>query len=269
MTIDTLPGESGLQPEKTFESSRVASSPDGWIAPSGVFYSCTPQEHDECAKYLLKTHKNFIDTLLIRNERHAMRGDHSGYNPREVLKAAGFALLSGNLLSEANLPEKMTLRLMEFAERNHISFVPQSGQLTLEAYQAFQKKVRDSEGVKQLLERRNIAIREFVDDPTKMIPIQDDDSFAEKLLSVLTEGYTAQISLKISKGKIIWRRLAIPNQDIFLEYEYHDHTVGGAYESFPETEAFILLTDKKGIKEFIEKRNRRDYYPQGDLSVLN
>ncbi len=268
MATDILIGELDQQTEKSFESSRAARSPDGWITPNGVFYSCTAQEHDVCAQYLLKAHRKLIDSLLLKNEHYDMRGEDTDYNPREILKAAGFALLSDNLLSETNSPEKMTLKLMEFIERNHITFMPESGQLSLESYLSFQDMMKRSEGAKQLLERGNIALKGFLDDPTHSISIQDDDSFAEELLGALTEGYTAQVTLKLSKGKIIWRRLNIPNHEVFLEYDYHDHTAGGSYESSPETEVFIFLTDKKGVNEFIEKRKRRDFYPQGDLNAL-
>jgi len=270
MATDTLPEEAGQQSEKTFEGSRVVSSPDGWITTSGVFYPCSPQEHDECAKYLLRTHIKFIETLLIESEHYEMVGSRSDYNAREILKAAGFALLSDNQLSEANLPETLSLKQMEFANRNNLIFMPISGQLDLRAYETFQERSRDLMGVKKLLERKNIVLKRFLDDPTKTIHISDNDPFANELFTVLTEGFTAQVSLKLGKGIVIWRRLNIPSNDnVFLEYEYHDHTGGGAWETTPETEAFLLLTNKQGVKEYLSKKERSGSYPKGDLSVLN
>lgn len=262
--------KSDQQSERMFESSRIANSPDGWITTTGVFYPCSPQEHDELAKYLLKTHKQFIRTLLIEKEHYGMIGDHSEYNARTVLKTAGFALLSGNQLSESNLPEVLSLKQMEFVDRNNLVFMPKSGQLDLGAYRSFQDRMKDLGGIKKLVERNNVALRKFLEDPTRTIHIQDNDSFAEELFTALTEGSTVEISLKLSKGKVTWRRLNIPSRDdIFLEYEYHDHTSGGVYESSPETEAFLLLTSKQGIKEYLHKKAGSGAYASGDVHVLD
>ena len=278
MTTDVPPGELRDRPAKIFESSRVASVPDGWITTKGVFFPCTPQEHDECAKYLLKTHKSFIESLLVENKyllnengqhdminsRYGTIDTRAGYNPRTILKAAGFALLSGNQLSESNLPESLSFKQMEFARRNNLVFTPKSGQLDFEAYHSFQKAVMGSEGVKDLLEQ-NEAVKKFLADPTKSLSIQDNVPLANKVLVVLTEGFTAGISLKVSKGFVVWRRLNIPSDDnIFLQYEYHYH--GG--DCTPERENFIFLTNKQSIKEFLHKI-RYGPSPEGDLSALN
>lgn len=270
MSTDVLIGELGGQQEKTFESSRVANSPDGWITTNGVFYPCTPQEHDECAEYLLKAHKKYIESLLIESEHYEMVGARSEHPARTILKTAGFALLSDNQLSESNLPKTLSLKQMEFAERNSLVFMPKSGQLDLAAYQSFLASVKELSGVKKLVERKNMVIKGFLEDPTKTIHIQDNDSFARQIFESLSEGSTAEVSLKYSKGVVIWRRLNIPNHDdVFLEYEYHDHTAGGAYESTPGTEVFMILTNKLGIKEYLGKKQRSRYYPKGDLSALN
>ena len=266
MATDIPPEEIRPQPEKTFESSRVASSPDGWISTNGVFYPCTPQEHDECADYLLKTQKRFIDHLLIESEHIEMLGERVLHPARTILKTAGFALLSGNQLAESNLPEIRTLKQMEFAERNNLIFTPKSGQLSLEEYQSFLESVKELPGVKKLVERKNVVINNFLDDPTRTIHITDNDSFAKQVFAALSEGSTAEVSVKYSKGTATWRRLNLPDHpDVFLEYEFHDH----GYDSTPETESFVWLINKQDIRKYLERMRKAGYYPKGDLDALN
>lgn len=144
--------------------------------------------------------------------------------------------------------------------------MPKSGQLSLEEYQSFLESVKDLPGVKKLLERKNVVIKNFLDDPTKMIHVTDNDSFAKQVFESLAEGSTAELSLKYSKGTVTWKRLNLPDHPgVFLEHEFHDH----GYDSTPETESFVMLINKKGIKEYVEKKQKAGYRPNGDLSVLN
>ena len=266
MATDVPASEIRPDSEKTFESSRIKNKPDGWITTNGVFFGCTPDEHDECADYLLKTQKKYIESLLIENEHYEMTGAMVYHPARTILKTAGFALLSDNQLAESNLPENLSLKQMEFAERNNLIFMPKSGQLSLEEYQSFLDSVKDLEGVKKLIARKNVVIKKFLDDPTKFIHITDNDSFAKQIFESLSEGSTAEVSLKYGKGTVTWKRLNIPNHpDVFLEHEFHDH----GYDSTPETESFVMLTNKQGIKDYLEKKQKFGNYPKGDLNILN
>ena len=263
---DLPPNEIRVQTENRFESSRVKNKPDGWISPNGVFYGCAPEEHDKCANFLLERHKEYIDLQLIKNEKYTMRGwQAEEIAAREKLKAAGFALLSDDQLSESNLPESLSLRQMEFAKRNELVFAPQSGQLEVEQYQAFKEEVRNWEGVNRLLERKNKAVTKFMNDPTRTLYVADNDSFAEKVFNALTEKTSGEISLKLLKEKLTWKKLDIPgHDDIYVEYHYHNH----GYDATPETEAFIMLTNKKSIKEYLEEKRKKGNVPKGDLSLL-
>lgn len=251
-----------------FESSRIKNKPDGWITTNGVFYGCTPEEHDELAKYLLEKHKPFINNLLIQREHYELVGNRTEDKPpREILKLAGFALLSDDQLAETNLPDVLTLRQLDFVNRNKLVFTPKSGQLSLEEYQSFLESVKNSEGIKRLLDRKNKVIQRFLDDPTKTIHIQDNDSFAEKVFNALTENSTGEISLKLRKEKITWKKIDIQGHDeIFVEYQYHDH---GYEDVTPQTEAFIMLTNKKAIMEYLEEKRKTGNFPKGDLNLLN
>lgn len=268
MATDVPVGEIRPNPEKIFESSRVKTAPDGWITTNGVFYPCTPEEHDELAKYLLEKHKPFIDSLLTQKEHYELVGRRTDDKPaREVLKIAGFALLSDDQLAESNLPEVFTLRQLDFVNRNKLVFTPKSGQLSLEEYQSFLEIIKESEGIKMLVDRKNKVIRRFLDDPTKTIHIQDNDSFAEKVFNALTENSTGEVSLKLRKEKLTWKHIDLPDHDdVFVEYHYHDH---GYEDVTPQTEAFILLTNKQAINEYLEEKKKTGNFPKGNLDLLN
>lgn len=267
MATDIPIGEVRPNSEKTFESSRVKDKPDGWITTNGVFYGCSPEEHDELARYLLEKHKPLIDNLLIQREHYELVGNNRSTPAREILKIAGFALLSDDQLAETNLPDVLTLRQLDFVNRNKLVFTPKSGQLNLEEYQSFLEVIKDSEGIRRLLERKNRVVQGFLDDPTGTIHIQDNDSFAEKVFDALTESSTGEVSLKLRKEKIIWKKMNIQgHDDVFVEYQYHDH---GYEDSTPQTEAFIMLTNKKAIVEYLEEKRNSGNYPNGDLSLLN
>ena len=250
-----------------FESSRVKNKPDGWISPNGVFYGCTPEEHDKCANFLLEHHKEYIDLQLIKNEKYTMRGWQADViAAREKLKAAGFALLSDDQPSESNLPDTLSLRQMEFAKRNELVFAPQSGQLEVEQYQAFKEVVSQWDGVSKLLERKNKAVIKFMNDPTRTLYVADNDSFAKKVFNALTEKSTGEVTLKLRKEKLTWKKLDIPeHDDIYVEYHYHNH----GYDATPETESFIMLTNKKSIKEYLEEKAKTRIYPSGNLKILD
>jgi len=238
------------QLENKFVMSDAISKPDGWITPEGMFYPCTPDEHDECAKYLLKTRTEEIKDLLINNEKYSINVDHPEIPPREILKAAGFGLLSGDLLSEYNLPVKLTFKQLDLIDRSGLVYTPLSGQLNLGDYQAFQEKMKGSEDAAKLIERKNIAFKNFLDDPTGTIHIEENDEFAKKIFNILSAGYTKEITHKVGKGIMTWRHLQVgSNSDIYLELDYHDH---GYDDSYPETESWILLTNKKSIIKFLQ-----------------
>lgn len=266
MATDVPAGEIRPNSQKAFESSITASKPDGWITRDGAFFACAPDEHDECAEFILNQQRKDIEFLLTGEGRYGMVGPNTEHSPRTILKSAGFALLSDNQLAESNLPEALSLKQMEFAEKNNLVFMPMSGQLDLATYKSFLEKVKELEGVQKLLRRKNVVIKNFLDDPTKMIHIEDNESFTKQIFDVLSEGSTAEISLESSKSIVTWRRLDIPDhEDVFLEHEYHNH----GYDSFPETESFVMLTNKQAIKGYLEKKRRAGYHPKGNLSVLN
>src|SRR4051812_43275630 len=111
-----------------FESSTKVSLKDGWITPGGIFYGCTPEEHDECAQYLLQTNQEDIKESLELNHSEILE-DIDGLNPRRVLHAAGYALLSSGLIVESNMPESLTTEQLELMEKNGLTFAPESGRL--------------------------------------------------------------------------------------------------------------------------------------------
>lgn len=278
MTIDTQATETQQQQEKIFESSRVVNSPDGWISVNGVFYSCAPNEHDVCAEYLYKTKKLFIESLLIKQEEDQMisSGPELEHTSREILIAAGFALLSNSQLSESNLPKNLSLKQMVFANRNKLIFTPKSGELDLDSYLAFKESIKNLDSLKELLssyrpddDELSLA-KEFLSNPMKTLHIREEESFTNRFVKVITENSTAQISLKLGKGEITWNKLNIPSpEEIFLQYEFHDHTGGGQWESSPRNESTISLVNKQSVKEYLDKKIKHEFSPEGDLSILD
>lgn len=266
MSTDIPTGEIIPQPEKTFESSIIKTTPDGWITKDGAFFACQPDEHDECAEFILNKNRKQIEHSLISDGHYAYTGPNTEHSPRTILKAAGFALLSDNQLVESNLPEALSLKQMEFAETNNLVFKPMSGQLDLVTYKSFLDKVKELERVQKLLKRKNVVITRFLEDPTKMIHLEENESFAKEIFDSLSKGATAEITLKTSKSLITWRRLDIPgHNDVFLEHEFHDH----GYDSTPETESFVMLTNKESVKNYLIEKQKRGYYPKGNLNALD
>jgi hypothetical protein len=263
---DNFEGVNHLE-EKIFESYRNVTKPDGWITPAGVYYACNPPEHDDCAKYILKTHSGLIDSLLEKNGRYGMIGHDSSFPPREILKAAGFALLSDGLLVDSNLPESLTLKQLEFNNRNHLEFINKGNQLELSDYQAFLEKIKNYDEIKETITFNERNVRKFMEDPTYAIYFEEDQYGADIVFDVLTKNHTAEISLEVGKGKITWRRIDIDTINVFVEKNFHDH---GYEDTYPETETWISLTTKQNIEDAIAKyKKSRGYRPQGDLTILN
>lgn len=199
---------------------------------------------------MLKTKSKEIEDLLINKEIYSIDLKRPEMPPREILKAAGFGLLSGNFLSEYNLPEKLTFKQLELIEKSGLVYSPLSGQLNFEDYLAFQEKMKASEDANKLLERKNIAFKNFLNDPTGTIHFEENDEFAKKVYNILSADYTKEITLKVGKGVMTWRRLNIgADSDIYLELDYHDH---GYDDSYPGTESWILLTNKEAITKFLQ-----------------
>lgn len=253
--------------EKIFESSRSVTKPDGWITPAGVYYACNPPEHDDCAKYLLKTHSRLIDSLLEKNGVYNMSIDDPDLSPREVLKAAGFALLSDGLLVDSNLPKSFTLRQLEFTKRNHLEFINKGDQLGLSDYQAFQENIKNSQEAAELIKRGNVVFKNFLEDPTQTMYFEEDRSLAEEIFNIISKDQTVEISLVLGKGKIIWRHISVGSGNVFIYKFFHDH---GYEDTYPETETWISLTTKQNIKDSITNyRKSGGYIPEGDLTILN
>ncbi|QQG41577.1 MAG: hypothetical protein HYV90_05485 [Candidatus Woesebacteria bacterium] len=269
-------GEVFREAEQKFGPSPKITSPDGWIAPNGVFYACTPAEHDELAKHLLKNHEAIIKERLENKMVYGMAHDIENYNAREVLKETGYALLSDNTLTETNTPDRLTTKQIELAEKSKIVFSPKSGQLSPEAYRKFKTGIDGMEGVGQVFgfemehtsheNRRNVDA--FLADPAGELNIEDEYSFPEKLFDFLSKDNVGELSAKSRKLTVRWRRLdLIPGESTFLELANHDHTLGGTYEDvYPGVEDSIKLVTGEAIGKFIQEQR---LLVHGDIKLLH
>lgn len=83
----------------SFRASESIFSTDGWLTPTGEFYSCRSDQHDECAKFVLGKFRSDILKLHLTEEE---KEDIDKLPARMVLGRYGHVLLSHG---QAELPE--------------------------------------------------------------------------------------------------------------------------------------------------------------------
>jgi len=259
---------------KKFEGHRKVTSDDGWITPAGVFYGCSSDEHDELAKYLLVTKKTNIESAISQHERYWKMEDVQHLSSREIIKVAGYALLSNGILAEQNLPDSLTLKQLTLMKNNKLIFAPESGMFSPSVYVEFSKKIKNDPDIPELLEK---IIREglkhefqaFLKRPSTSFDILQDNGVSRDVFDFLTKGSDAEITMKAGRDIITWRRIKLSsNKEVLVEHYFHKH---GEYDEgyHPEEEAFLMLTDKKRVKEFIRKNRRKTRVRvTGDLEIL-
>jgi hypothetical protein len=259
-----------------FTGLRKITSDNGWITPAGVFYACTPQEHDLCAGFLLKNNIVHIKNILENNYKSAVVGEIDQLSPRTVLKEAGFALLSDGLMVESNLPEHLSMKQFELMERAKLTFSPESGRLEPSIYLEFQKRLQEEQRLKELGtnidgDKGEQTVDYFIKNPNGVLDIYDYHR-SDEIFDLLTSGYTSEIVInQIGKSKYKWRQLNIGSGNVFVEFIHHDHSEDGAYECYPSVEDIFTLVDRSAVDKFLLdiSRDGRLKSIDGDLKVLD
>lgn len=253
-----------------FESSKKANSQDGWITPGGIFYGCTPEEHDECAKYLLQTHQIKIKETLEKsndNNVHQVLEDMDKLNPRIILKSAGYALLSDGLLVEQNMPDSLSVKQLEFMQRSRLTFAPESGKLQPSVYLEFRERLKKEPGISDIEEslkhydggwNDNLGnFQSFIENPASYLYLQNiSPKAAEEIYNLLTRGGAAETTFQGGYGGdrniMKWRSIILPSgTEVFVQYNHHTHA---DYDA--DDEDSFALVSKKDIEEF-KKNNSR------------
>ncbi len=126
----------GTNAEKEFfVSEKISPGSNGWLSPSGKYFECQPDEHDEAAAYLCDDDHEYI--FENRGTTH-IEGITSGYIrrnmssevPRLELEAHDWLLINKSYLS--NFPSKITNAQLKMLEESGIPFMVSITQETLD-----------------------------------------------------------------------------------------------------------------------------------------
>lgn len=279
MTVDSLTEIQSVGTEQKFEGLRKINSHDGWITPTGTFYGCDPQDHDVCAKYLLETNKAFVESRLDQNNKYQMLGNTDDFSPREVLKAAGYALLSDNLLVDSNLPENLSLKQLDLIKRANLELPKMENNLDFDTYKEIQKLASgeidkyisgqkyfsdDSEPIRSL--------KMVVRDPTFVVHGEESSESLEQTYELLTKNYKAEQRLIMGKGVTTWRLIETPsNKQVVIELVYHDHAQGDDDYGFPTEEWWMSFKSKVSVDDFLKSEmasgKHSGWHLEGSLEV--
>ncbi len=253
---------SNQQQNKTFEGLRKIISSDGWITPYGNFYACSPQEHDICAQYLVRAQEHFVKNQLEKNNEYQMPEEIFKLTPREVLKKAGFALLSDNLLVESNLPENLSIKQLELFSRAHLSLPIKEDWIDFETYKEFKELITPiyqslKSKQKDIFDDNEVLtiLKSFFSDPTTTYHNDDDHGSPKEAFDIMTKDYIAEQVLTESKGTRTWRMINIPSgKEIIMEFVFHDHADGDENWTYGyEQESWISITSKQKIEKFLSE----------------
>lgn len=253
MEVNKNPVGSGVD---RFTGLRKVISDNGWITPAGVFYACTPLEHDVCAEFLLKNNIIHVKKLLEDREEYSILSEIDQNNPRSVLKAAGFALLSDGLMTETNLPKYLTTKQLELVGRAKLTFSSESGKLDPLVYVEYQKILNNEKRLIELGEdidgiKGYRSVASFVENPDEMLDLYDC-SKTDEIFSLLSQGSDEELSIgKIGKSVYRWRRMKVGLSEVFVEHINHDHSEGGSYECYPAVEDNFKLVSKLTMNKFL------------------
>lgn len=276
MTEDDM--ESGYkdQPEEKikYKGSKMVSSEDGWITPAGVFYACTPEDHDEIANFLWQSKRDNVLHRLRENKNYEVLGNIDDLPPRVILKAAGYALLSHNLLAESNLPRTLSSKQLELIKRSNLTFIPESGRLDPSVYLEFRDLMKANLRIAKILESRECSyearqsLKTFMENPSDIISVHDEDNFSDEIFDILSKGHTAEIKSKSRIDVITWRRIQLPSgNEAYIQFERHEHRGNPNYTLYQDV---ISLISKKGVTDFIHevesKVDSRTIF-EGDLGI--
>jgi len=247
---------------RSFEESELISGSDGWITPGGKFYSCTPEEHDTCASFLLENRKDEIQKALKQNKSNRQNQIDS-LPPRVILKAAGYALFSHGILAEQNLPKDLSLEQIKKISDANLKFTPESGRIEPNLYLEFQKTLSANEELSNLMEVFGYEGREgitnWIANPSTILYLSDwmDSRGARTALEVydlITRGYSSEYKFgeAINHGdQFIWRKVSLASGgDIYIQMNEHEHDAFQDYVG--DHDYLISLVSLDQIKEFLQ-----------------
>lgn len=254
------------QSAKHFESSKKTNKPDGWITPGGIFYGCTPEEHDDSAKYLLQTNKAHIKKLLDKNQEYGTLGQIEELNPRIILRKAGYALLSNGLLVEQNLPYSFTTKQMEFMVQNHLAFAPESGKLEPAIYLELKDWLKTNLEIENLLEKVRYGhdeneqqLKSFIENPSSLALLSDSfkgDEIFESIAKDNTDEITRLSIRGRDRERMRWRKIHLPSgSEVFLEFNHHEHH---ADNNIREEDSFEFVS-RQAVETFLKKIDSRGW----------
>ncbi|MFC1749851.1 hypothetical protein ACFL2V_13715 [Pseudomonadota bacterium] len=228
--------------ETKFTSSSIVSSENGWITPAGTFYACTPEEHDELANFLWQSKRANIEHRIVNDKTVSWEIQRrlDKLPARTIVKAAGYALLSGGLLAEENIPKNLTAKQLEIIGKSQAKFTPESGRLDptfyLEYRGLLQQQTEQFQQITQDLEAEHIRnIENFISNPTQALvlsdfysPIYEDD--ITQILDLLSPASIGEVSIsgpRASRTNYRYRHISLPSSgEVYLQLKEHEHAFG-------------------------------------------
>jgi hypothetical protein len=259
-----------------FEGSRKLTGKDGWISPAGVFYNCSPEEHDILADYILRDKKVYIEGLLEKNAGFEIWDKIKELSPREVIKSAGYALLSGNILSEQNLPETLSKKQMRFIHDNQMVFAPESSRLQPSVYLELKKRIQENKNLPSILQILKFCADSYAEEKFKnfiknpygyfhVFYLNGEES--EEIRSFFSFGEDEEIYFESPwRNTYTWTPIrGLADEDVFLEYSYHLHNGGEE----PYQEEGYKFVGKKAIKNFLDEYPNSRHLISGNIDILD
>lgn len=263
-----------------FQASSKVGYPDGWITPAGTFYGCTAAEHDASARFILQTHRAHVKALLNKQSRLDVIGEINLSSPREVLKAAGFALLLNGLSAESNLPQTLTPKQLELLKRNQLITLPGSGRLPSSVYESYRDWLAQKPIVSRIVDgldyEDRLEMEAFIENPSVAFHLREaGDRELATIFNILSHGNKKEVTLTFPSAQdtIKWRRTILPSGDeVFIQWNRHEHW--SDEDHVPDHEDFFLLVKKTDVKNFLFYTQRtsplimRRFSLEGNLEIL-
>lgn len=226
---------------------------DGWLDPDGGFYSCGPDQHVGCARYILEKDQQRITEALSKS---GLNEDLGEWPPRTLVEKAGYILVNQGMVNFwTNHPP--TLHQIQRLQKSAI-MVPKvvEKNVAIEDFQTLAILLEND----QVGEEFKPFLEKFLAHPGECLRFWDvsNFSFAYAVYQLLSSGFSEykrwgiddvlqKQQLEVKDCGAAGEYKISPSGKLVLIFEGHVHRIYGEPDSL-ETRIFLLYPRDIGVK---------------------